>query len=56
MLAFCALAAVLVVAAVGGVIPGANWACPAIGYVYVGDAELTFSGHPASVAACFGQG
>jgi hypothetical protein len=36
--------------------PGLNRACPAIGYAYVGDVELAFSGEPESAAACFGEG
>lgn len=33
-----------------------NGVCPAIGYAYVGPAELQFSHEPASAAACFGEG
>lgn len=56
MLAVGALVAVLAIAALAGVMPGANRTCPAIGYAYVGDVELAFSGQPESAAACFGEG
>lgn len=46
----------VVVAVVVFVRGGSNTACPAIGYVYTGDVELTFPQEPASVAACFGRG
>lgn len=46
----------VVVAVVVFVRGGSNTACPAIGYVYTGDVELTFPQEPASVAACFGSG
>ena len=29
--------------------------CPAVGYAYTGDVELTFSRPPGSAAACFGE-
>lgn len=51
-----ALATVLAIAALIGLMPGVNRACPAIGYAYVGDVELAFSGQPESAAACFGEG
>lgn len=56
LLAVGALATVSAVAALTGVIPGINRVCPAIGYAYVGDVELAFSGQPESAAACFGDG
>lgn len=56
MLAGGALATVVAVAALVGLLPGMNRACPAIGYAYVGDVELVFSGQPESVTACFGEG
>lgn len=56
MLAVGALATVSVVAALTGHLPDVNRACPAIGYAYVGDVELVFSGQPESAAACFGEG
>ena len=46
----------IVVAVVVFVRGGSKSVCPAIGYVYTGDVELTFSQEPASVAACFGSG
>lgn len=33
-----------------------TWACPAMGYAYLGDVELVISPEPALVAACFGEG
>lgn len=49
-LAMFAVLATLVLIAVR---PGI--ACPAVGYVYVGDVELEFASEPDSVAACFGS-
>ncbi|WP_157374973.1 hypothetical protein [Arthrobacter alpinus] len=46
-------AAALALVLVAGRTP---WACPAIGYAYVGEVELLFSAEPVSVAACFGDG
>ena len=56
MFAGGALAAVVAIAALVGLMPGMNRACPAIGYAYVGDVELAFSGQPESVSGCFGAG
>lgn len=56
MLAIGALVTAVAIAALIVFMPGVNRACPAIGYAYVGDVELTFSGEPESAAACFGEG
>lgn len=51
----------LVTAAVAAVCAFAGWlgsvprACPAVGYAYIGDVELSFSTPPQSVAACMGE-
>ena len=55
VIAVGALATVLAHAALIGFMPGVNRACPAIGYAYVGDVELAFSGQPESVSACLGR-
>jgi hypothetical protein len=55
LLAAAVVAAALALALLGRM-PGVSRACPAIGYAYVGDAELVFSSPPESVAACFGDG
>jgi hypothetical protein len=41
--------------AFGGV-AGVDRACPAMGWAFVGDVELSFSTPPESVSACFGEG
>lgn len=49
-------AAVLGSAVVFGSMAGADRACPAMGWAFVGDVELSFSTPPESVSACFGDG
>ena len=51
-----ARAAIVALALLFSQTPARTWACPAIGYAYLGDVELVFSPEPASVAACFGEG
>ncbi len=55
MLGLGFVAAVLTVVFIGVLLSG-DRACPAIGFVYVGDAELNFSVQPQSASACFGEG
>jgi len=56
LLAVGVVATVLAIAGLLGRMPGVGRVCPAIGYAYVGDAELAFSTTPESVAVCFGDG
>lgn len=56
LVALVACAAVVALALLFSRPPAGTWVCPAIGYAYVGDAELVFSQEPAAVAACFGEG
>jgi hypothetical protein len=56
LIALAALAAVLALALLFVRTPGRSGVCPAMGYAYVGDAELMFSTQPVSVAACVGDG
>ena len=56
LMAVTAGAAVLGCALVVGSMRGADRACPAMGWAFVGDVELSFSTPPESVSACFGEG
>jgi hypothetical protein len=56
LLVVTAGAAVLGCALVVGGMAGADRACPAMGWAFVGDVELSFSTPPESVSACFGEG
>jgi hypothetical protein len=56
LLASGVIVTVLALAVLLGRMPSVSRACPAVGYAYVGDVELTFSTPPASAAACFGEG
>ncbi|WP_142044035.1 hypothetical protein [Arthrobacter sp. SLBN-100] len=51
-----AIAVIATAGAFAGMLGSVPRACPAIGYAYVGDVELSFSIPPASVAACMGEG
>ena len=55
LLAVTAGTAVLGSALVVGSMAGADRACPAMGWAFVGDVELSFSTPPESVSACFGE-
>lgn len=50
-----AVGTVLGVVALISSLPKASQPCPAVGYAYTGDLELTFSSTPESVAACLGD-
>ena len=56
LFAVTAGAAVLGCALVVDSLAGADRACPAMGWAFVGDVELSFSTPPESVSACFGEG
>jgi hypothetical protein len=56
LLAVAAGAAALGTAVVFGGMAGGDRACPAMGWAFVGDVELSFSTPPESVSACFGDG
>ncbi|MDQ0732512.1 hypothetical protein [Arthrobacter sp. B1I2] len=56
LLGLAAAAALLVSTLVVGSMAGENRACPAMGWAFVGDVELSFSTPPESVSACFGEG
>ena len=56
LLGVAAAAAMLVCILVVGCASGENRACPAMGWAFVGDVELSFSTPPESVSACFGEG
>lgn len=56
LLAVTAGTAVLGSALVVGSMAGADRACPAMGWAFAGDVELSFSTPPESVLACFGEG
>ena len=56
LLAVTAGATVLGSALVVGSMAGADRVCPAMGWAFVGDVELSFSTPPESVSACFGEG
>lgn len=56
LLSGAAGATVLGTAILFGSMAGVGQACPAMGWAYVGDVELSFSTPPESVSACFGDG